>query len=57
VRNLILRSVLVALIAIPFLAAYDKNARRGLKKVVFLFAGFCFLYMLALRFIYPRLPS
>lgn len=56
-RNLILRSVLLAIIAIPFFAAYDTNARRGLKKVVFLFVGFCFFYMLALRFIYPRLPS
>lgn len=56
-RNLLLRSVLVAMIAIPFFAARDTNARRGLKRAVFLFAAFCFVYMFALRFIYSRLPS
>ena len=56
-RNLLLRSALIALIAIPFLAAYDKNAMRGLKKTTFFFAGFLFLYMLALVLLYPRLGS
>mgnify|MGYP007034370443 FL=1 len=55
VRDLILRSVLVALIGIPFIAAYDRNPRRALKKVVWLFGGFCVFYMLALRFVYPSL--
>lgn len=56
-RNLLLRSLLVALIAIPFIAAYDPNPRRGLKKAVAMFAGFCFFYMLALGLLYARLPS
>lgn len=54
-RNLLLRTALVAIVAIPFIAAFDPNPRRGLKKVAVWFGAFCLVYMVALYFLYPRL--
>ncbi len=54
-RDLILRSVLFAMILIPFLAARDPHPRRALKKAVAWFVAFNVFYMLALRFLYPVL--
>lgn len=54
-RDLLLRSVLLALIVIPIVAAREPNPRRGLRKAVGWFVGFNLLYMLALRFVYPLL--
>jgi hypothetical protein len=54
-RTLLLRSVIFALLTIPFIAARDPNPVRGLKKALALFIAFNALYMLALRFIYPHL--
>ena len=54
-RTLLLRSMIFALLTIPFIAAREQNPVRGLKKAVALFIAFNVLYMLALRFIYPHL--
>jgi hypothetical protein len=54
-RTLLLRSLLFAVLAIPFITAREPNPVRALKKTLAVFAGFTFLYMLALRFIYPHL--
>lgn len=56
-RNLLLRSVIFAIFIIPFVAARDPSPIRGLKKALGLFVIFNVLYMLALRLIYPHLPS
>lgn len=54
-RDFILRSVMLAMLVIPFVAAREPNPVKALKKAVVWFVAFNFLYMLALRFIYPRL--
>lgn len=54
-RDLVLRSLLVAMFVIPFVAARERNAMRGLKKAIALFVVFNVLYMLALKFVYPLL--
>lgn len=54
-RDLVLRTMLFALIVIPFMAAREPNPARGLKKAIAWFVGFNLLYMLALRFVYSRL--
>lgn len=54
-RDFVLRSMLVALIVIPLVAAREPNPTRGLRKAILWFVGFNLLYMLALRFVYSRL--
>lgn len=54
-RDLILRSMLVAVLAIPLVAARDPQPRRALTKAVLWFVVFNLFYMLALRFLYPVL--
>ena len=54
-RNLVLRSLLLALFVIPVAAALEPHPRRALWKALLLFAGFNLFYMLALRFLFPIL--
>jgi hypothetical protein len=54
-RSLLIQSVLVALIAIPILAAREKSAVRGLKKLILLYISFGLFYTFALRFLYYHL--
>ncbi len=54
-RNLLLRSIMLALVVIPLVAARDAHPRRALRKALVLFLGFNLFYMLALRFLYPVL--
>ena len=54
-RSILIQSVLVALIAIPILAAREKSAVRGFKKLILLYVSFGLFYTFALRFIYSRL--
>lgn len=54
-RDLLLRSVMLAMLIIPFVAAREPQPMRALKKAFAWFVGFNLLYMLALRFIYPHL--
>jgi hypothetical protein len=53
--KLLLLSVIIAMIALPILAARETNAQRGLKKTLLLVLAFNLLYLLAVRFIYPHL--
>jgi uncharacterized membrane protein len=50
----ILISIVVALIAIPILAARDGNARRGLKRALLGWVVFTCVYALLLAFVLPR---
>jgi hypothetical protein len=54
-RSLLLQSLMLALLAIPIVAARDARPLRGLKKALMWLAAFSLLYMLALRFLYPHL--
>ena len=56
-RKTLLMSIVVAMIAIPMLAAREKNPVRAVKKALLYAFGFAIFYLLAIRFIYPRLPS
>jgi hypothetical protein len=53
--KLVLVSVVIAMIALPILMARDTNPRRGLGRTLLLVIAFNVLYLLAVRFIYPRL--
>jgi hypothetical protein len=53
--KLVLFSVVIAMIALPILTARDTNPRRGLNRTLLLVVAFNVLYLLAVRFIYPRL--
>jgi len=55
VAKLLLLSVVIALIVVPLLAGRDRNPRRGLHKTLLFMLVFNVLYLLAVRFIYPRL--
>ncbi len=55
-RSLLLMTILFATVAIPAMAARDRNPARGLKKTVVYMFLFNIAYMLACRFIYHRLP-
>ena len=52
--KLILLSSVVALIAIPAVAASDPHPRRGLRRMLVLMMLFNFFYLFALRVILPR---
>ena len=54
IAKLLLFSVVAMLVAIPVLAARDRSAKRGLKRALFLVLVFNLLYVLIVRFIYPR---
>lgn len=53
--KLVLLSEMIALIAIPVLAARNRSARRGLQWTLLLFGCFSVFYVFLLRFVYPRL--
>jgi hypothetical protein len=53
--KLLLLSIVVAMVAIPMLAARDKSGHRALQKTVLLMVAFNLFYLFAVRFIYPRL--
>lgn len=52
--KLILLSTVIGLVAIPILAAREKNARKGLRKVIVQMLIFQVVYLLALRFLWGR---
>jgi hypothetical protein len=54
-QKLLLLSILVSLIAIPTLAARDRNPRRGYKRAQFFFLAYCVFYVIALKLVYFRL--
>lgn len=55
-RTLVLTSILFATVLLPLLFARSPRAQRALFELVVSMAGFAVLYLLALRYLYPRLP-
>jgi hypothetical protein len=55
VAKLVLFSVVIGMFAIPIVTARDANAKRGVKKLVFLMLAFNLFYLFAVRYIYPHL--
>lgn len=53
--KLLLISVVAAMIAIPVLAARDRDCARGLRKALFYTLAFDVAWLAALRFVLPRL--
>jgi len=53
--KLLLLSVIVAMVAVPLAAARDPVPGRGLRKALAFTFACDVLYLLALRFLYPRL--
>jgi hypothetical protein len=49
--KLLLLSILASVIAIPVLAARDRNAQRGFKRAMFFFLAYCLFFVVALRFV------
>jgi hypothetical protein len=53
--KLLLVSVVIAMIALPILAARDASPARALRKTLLLIVVFNTLYLIAVRFLYPYL--
>jgi hypothetical protein len=53
--KLLLMSIVIASVFFPLWAARDPSARRGLRKTILAVLAFNLIYMLLLRFVYPRL--
>jgi hypothetical protein len=53
--KLLLVSVVIAIIALPILAARDASPVRALRKTLLLIVVFNTLYLIAVRFLYPYL--
>ena len=53
-RSILIQSVLVALIAIPILAAREKSAVRGFKKLILLYVSFGLFYTVLATSNHPR---
>lgn len=51
----LLLSVVISMIAVPVLGARDRSAKRGLTKTIVLTIILNVIYLLAVRFVYPRL--
>jgi len=51
----LLISILIATVAIPTLAARNPSAHRGLKRALFYTFVYELLYVLLLKFVYPRI--
>jgi hypothetical protein len=54
-RKLILISILLANVGVPLWGAAEPDARRALKKTLFVLATFDVAFLLALLLVYPRL--
>ena len=50
--RLLLVSILVSLVALPCLAARERNEKRGLKKTLFYFVAFNVIWLFSVRFLY-----
>jgi hypothetical protein len=55
VYKLLLLSVLIATVAIPLICARDVNPYRGIKRALFAMVIFAFSWLLAIKYIYPKL--
>lgn len=55
-RKLVYYSLLIAMVAIPLVAARDRSAARGLRRAVVAFVLFVGAYVIAIVYVVPRLP-
>jgi hypothetical protein len=53
--KLVLLSEVIALLAIPVIAARNRSARRGLQWTIILFFVYSLFYTVLLRYVWPRL--
>ena len=56
-KKFLLYTILIATVMIPMIAASDKSAIRGFRKAVLWMAAFNLLYVFAILYVWPRLPS
>ena len=56
-KKFLLYTILIATVMIPLIAASDKSAIRGFRKAVLWMAAFNLLYVFAILYVWPRLPS
>ena len=56
-KKFLLYTILIATVMIPLIAASDKSAIRGFRKAVVWMAAFNLLYVFAILYVWPRLPS
>ncbi len=54
-QKLLLLSILIAVVAVPSIAARDANPRRAFKRALFFFLAFCVFYVFALKFLFFKL--
>lgn len=52
-----LLSILLETVIIPMRAASDRSARSGLRRTILWMAAFNVAYLIAIIYVYPRLPS
>jgi uncharacterized membrane protein YwaF len=53
--KLLLLSTIIAMIAIPTMAARMKNGRKGLQVTIIAIVVYNLFYLFAVRYLYPRL--
>jgi hypothetical protein len=56
-QKLLLISIWLATIILPFIAALDPSPRRGLRRLLLMMSGYIAFYVFAIIFILPRLPA
>jgi hypothetical protein len=56
-QKLLLISIWLATIILPFIAALDPSPRRGLRRLLLMMSGYIAFYVIAIIFILPRLPA
>ncbi len=52
-----LLSILLATVIIPMTSASERSPRKGLRRTILLMAAFNAFYLIAVIYVYPRLPS
>jgi hypothetical protein len=56
-QKLLLISIWVATIVLPFIASRDPFPRRALRRLLLLMGGFVAFYVFSIVYILPRLPA
>lgn len=56
-KKFLLYTILIATVVIPMIAASDKSAIRGFRKAVVWMAAFNVIYLFAILYVWPRIPS
>ena len=56
-KKFLLYTILIATVVIPMIAASDKSAIRGFRKAVIWMAAFNVIYLFAILYVWPRIPS